>query len=142
MSRSLARAVAAGLMAALLIVHAPTARSQSSTPVTVVASTGTAVQQGATFGGRATATAARASRVTTPPVLDGRTDDAAWASAQVIDEFLEYEPNEGKASRFRTEVRVTYDDRYLYVLARMFDPAPDSIKRFERHAGRARRRDA
>ena len=112
---------------AALIVHAPTARGQAPAPVTVVAGAGIAVQQGATFGGRATATAARASRVTTPPVLDGRTDDMAWATAQVIDEFLEYEPNEGKTSRFRTEVRVIYDDRYLYVLARMFDPAPDSI---------------
>ncbi len=79
------------------------------------------------MGGRATATSARAARVTTPPLLDGRADDAAWASAQVIDEFLEYEPNEGKVSRFKTEVRITYDDRYLYVLGRMHDPAPDSI---------------
>ena len=78
-------------------------------------------------GPAATATAASASRTLVAPVLDGRTDDPAWASAQVIDQFLEYEPNEGKASRFRTEVRVIYDDRYLYVLARMYDPAPDSI---------------
>ena len=76
---------------------------------------------------KATATAAIASRAFTPPVLDGRTDDPAWATAQVIDQFLEYDPNEGKETRFRTEVRVTYDDRYLYVLARMYDPAPDSI---------------
>ncbi len=75
----------------------------------------------------ATPTAAAASRVVTPPVLDGRTDDLAWAGAQVIDQFLEMQPDEGKASRFRTEVRVTYDDKYLYVRARMFDPAPDSI---------------
>jgi hypothetical protein len=78
-------------------------------------------------GSKATATAASASRAAAPPVLDGRTDDPAWASAQVIDQFLEYDPNEGKESRFKTEVRVTYDDRYLYVLARMYDPAPDSI---------------
>ena len=76
---------------------------------------------------RATATAATATRALVPPVLDGRTDDPAWASAQVIDQFLEYEPNQGRESRFRTEVRVTYDDRSLYVLARMYDPAPDSI---------------
>ncbi|MEO6525071.1 MAG: DUF5916 domain-containing protein [Gemmatimonadaceae bacterium] len=76
---------------------------------------------------RATATAAMASRATAPPVLDGRTDDPAWVDAQIIDQFLEYEPNEGKESRFRTEARVTFDARYLYVLARMYDPAPDSI---------------
>jgi hypothetical protein len=60
-------------------------------------------------------------------VLDGRTDDPAWSTAQVIDQFLEYDPKEGAETRFRTEVRVTYDDRSLYLLARMYDPAPDSI---------------
>jgi hypothetical protein len=85
------------------------------------------IQQGSTMEVRASATAAQAMRVVAPPVLDGRADDPAWASAQVIDKFLEYDPNEGKESRFRTEVRVVYDDRNMYVLARMYDPAPDSI---------------
>ncbi|MFL5468719.1 MAG: DUF5916 domain-containing protein [Gemmatimonadaceae bacterium] len=78
-------------------------------------------------GSRATATAAMASRANTAPVLDGKTDDAAWQNAQVIDQFLEYDPKKGAETRFKTEVRVTYDDRNLYVLARMYDPAPDSI---------------
>jgi hypothetical protein len=77
--------------------------------------------------GKATARAAIAARVVHPPVLDGKDDDPMWQSAQVIDHFLEYEPNEGVEPRFRTEVRVAYDDRYLYVLGRMYDPAPDSI---------------
>jgi hypothetical protein len=76
---------------------------------------------------RATATTAQARRAPVAPVLDGRDDDAAWRDAPVIDRFLEYEPNTGAETRFRTEVRVAYDDRYLYVLARMHDPAPDSI---------------
>ncbi|MFL5488111.1 MAG: DUF5916 domain-containing protein [Gemmatimonadaceae bacterium] len=79
------------------------------------------------IGSRATATAAMASRATTAPVLDGKTDDPAWQTAQVIDQFLEYDPKKGVETRFKTEVRVTYDDRNLYVLARMYDPAPDSI---------------
>lgn len=78
-------------------------------------------------GTRATATVARASRATIPPVLDGRTDDPAWRNAQIIDQFLEYDPKEGAETRFKTELRVTYDDKYLYVLGRMYDPAPDSI---------------
>ena len=68
-----------------------------------------------------------ATRANVAPILDGRTDDAAWQNAQIIDQFLQYEPNEGTESRFRTEARVTYDDHNLYVLARMYDPAPDSI---------------
>jgi hypothetical protein len=77
--------------------------------------------------GRASPTAALAARVIQPPVLDGKDDDAMWLSAQVIDHFLEYEPNEGADPRFKTEVRIAYDDKYLYVLGRMYDPAPDSI---------------
>lgn len=66
-------------------------------------------------------------RAVQPPVLDGKTDDVAWRNAPVIDQFLEYEPTPGALPRFRTELRVVYDDRYLYVLGRMHDPAPDSI---------------
>ncbi len=75
----------------------------------------------------AAAPAATAVRATQAPVLDGIATDPVWATARVIDDFREYEPDEGAVSRFRTEVRVAYDDRNLYVLARMFDPAPDSI---------------
>ncbi len=72
-------------------------------------------------------TTAFAARVAQPPEIDGRDDDPVWQTVPVIDRFLEYEPEEGADPRFRTEVRVAYDDRYLYVLARMYDPAPDSI---------------
>lgn len=71
-----------------------------------------------------TSSAVRAAQA---PVLDGKTDDVAWRTAPVIDQFLEYEPTPGANPRFKTEVRVVYDDRYLYILGRMFDPAPDSI---------------
>ena len=76
---------------------------------------------------RANARIASATRALIAPVLDGRTDDPAWAEAQVIDQFLEYEPTEGAETRFKTEAKVTYDDKNLYILVRMYDPAPDSI---------------
>ncbi|HJR64601.1 MAG TPA: DUF5916 domain-containing protein [Gemmatimonadaceae bacterium] len=77
-----------------------------------------------------TAASARVSsaiRAQRAPELDGRDVEEVWYGAPVIDQFLEYEPNEGAETRFRTEARVVYDDRYLYILVRMFDPAPDSI---------------
>ena len=73
------------------------------------------------------ADSARAGRLTTPIILDGRTTDDAWQTLPPITHFLEYEPRTGADSRFRTEVRIGYDDRALYILARMHDPAPDSI---------------
>lgn len=81
----------------------------------------------AALAGRASASLAMARRAGAAPVLDGRLDDAAWRDVPVIDRFLEYEPVIGAETRFRTEVRVTYDDRHLYIAARMHDPAPDSI---------------
>ncbi len=71
--------------------------------------------------------AASARRTASAPLIDGRAGDAAWAAAPVIDQFLEYEPTTGATPRFRTEARVLYDDRALYVQVRMYDPAPDSI---------------
>ncbi|HMA19379.1 MAG TPA: carbohydrate binding family 9 domain-containing protein, partial [Gemmatimonadaceae bacterium] len=75
----------------------------------------------------ATERIATSRKIVAPPVLDGKTDDPAWKNAQVIDKFLEYDPKVGVEPRFKTEVRVVNDDKYLYVLARMYDPAPDSI---------------
>jgi len=77
---------------------------------------------------RATATVAQASRAAHAVVIDGRDDDEAWRTAQVIDAFREFDPVEnGDPRGFRTEARVTYDDRYLYVFVRAFDPRPDSL---------------
>jgi hypothetical protein len=75
----------------------------------------------------ASATLATASKAAVAPVLDGKLDDPAWAEAQSIDKFLEYDPNTGAETRFKTDVRVVHDDKYLYIMARMYDPAPDSI---------------
>jgi hypothetical protein len=75
----------------------------------------------------ATATLASSSRASAAPVLDGKLDDPAWATAQSIDKFLEYEPTTGAETRFKTDVRVAHDEKYLYIMARLYDPAPDSI---------------
>ena len=76
---------------------------------------------------RATATVAQASRTRQGMLIDGKGDDDAWRGAQVIDGFRQFDPKEDTDPRYRTEVRVVYDDRNLYALARMFDPHPDSI---------------
>ncbi|MGH7533304.1 MAG: DUF5916 domain-containing protein [Gemmatimonadales bacterium] len=77
-----------------------------------------------------------ATRATAPPVIDGRDDDAIWASAPAITAFQVFRPTEGGTPRFPTEAKVAYDSRYLYVFIRAFDPHPDSI------VGLLARRDA
>lgn len=54
--------------------------------------------------------------------LDGHLDEAAWASAPPLTDFTQLTPLLGEPSHKRTEVRVLYDDRYLYVGARMHHP--------------------
>jgi hypothetical protein len=74
-----------------------------------------------------TATVALATRALKSPVIDGKADDAVWATAQVIDGFRTFDPIDNGDPRFRTEARVAYDEHNLYVLVRAFDPHPDSI---------------
>src|SRR5215216_4691147 len=62
-----------------------------------------------------------------PPNVDGRGDDAAWASAPATSAFTVFRPTEGAQPSFRTETRAVFDRRALYVLVRAFDPHPDSI---------------
>jgi hypothetical protein len=61
------------------------------------------------------------------PIVDGRLDDAAWAAAQVATDFVERRPHPGAVASLRTEARLLYDERALYVAVRAFDPEPERI---------------
>ena len=67
----------------------------------------------------------RATRTAAPIAIDGKLDEAVWATAPVLTDFVQQLPNTGFPSRFRTEVRLLYDTKNLYVSARNFDPEPD-----------------
>lgn len=54
-------------------------------------------------------------RVESVPVIDGVLDDAAWALAQPFDDFTQADPVAGAAPGERTEVRVLFDSRNLYI---------------------------
>lgn len=58
---------------------------------------------------------------------DGLLDDEAWLRANVAGDFIMYNPYNGVPSKYRTEVRVLYDDEALWIGAMMYDPSPDSI---------------
>ncbi|MEP7065993.1 MAG: DUF5916 domain-containing protein [Gemmatimonadota bacterium] len=75
-------------------------------------------------------TSAVAIRASAPPVLDGKDDDAIWRTAPEITAFQQFSPTSGGNASFRTAAKVAFDDRYLYVLVRMYDPHPDSIRAF------------
>lgn len=51
----------------------------------------------------------------TPVEIDGVLDEAVWAVAEPVTDFLQYEPSPGGPPPGVTEVRFAQDDRYLYV---------------------------
>ena len=69
----------------------------------------------------------RAVRVETPPVIDGRLDDAVWQQANVITDFHQIRPGNQTEPSERTEVYIVYDDDAMYIAARMYDSEPDQI---------------
>jgi hypothetical protein len=53
--------------------------------------------------------------------IDGRLDEAAWAAATPITEFIQSFPDEGKPPSQKTELRILYDANAIYIGARMYD---------------------
>src|SRR5215211_1750697 len=69
----------------------------------------------------------RAVRVSETIKLDGRLDEGAWLQAEAARGFKQEEPNEGEPASERTEVRVLYDDKNLYVGIHASDSEPARI---------------
>jgi hypothetical protein len=77
-----------------------------------------------------------AQKTTERPRIDGVLDDAAWATAQVIDTFVQQEPQEGQPASDRTEVRVLYDEGHLFIGVRAFSSLAVSATEMRRDADR------
>lgn len=65
-------------------------------------------------------------RLSAPVVLDGNVDDLAWEEVPPLD-LTVYTPTFGGTPTERTEIRVAYDDSYLYVAGKMFDSDPEGV---------------
>ena len=89
---------------ALVLLGAAAARAQDPEPVTV-----------------------RAHRLTQPLVFDGRLDDAIYTSFEPSPAFRQQEPQAGELAVEQTEMWVFFDDRNVYVSARMHDSEPDRM---------------
>jgi hypothetical protein len=53
--------------------------------------------------------------------VDGKLNEADWASALPASDFRQQDPQEGQPATQRTEVRFAYDADALYIAARMYD---------------------
>ena len=63
--------------------------------------------------------------------LDGRIDEAVWATATPITDFTQQEPVEGAEPSERTEIRVVFDEDNLYIGAIIYDD-PEGVMAFQR----------
>ena len=69
----------------------------------------------------------RAQRLEQPPELDGLVNEPLWQELDVATDFVQQNPEEGQLSAEKTEVRIGFDDRNLYIAIICFDSQPENI---------------
>src|SRR5947208_3349125 len=92
--------------------------------VALALAAGAAHAEDAGPAGAATARSVRAARRTGEIRIDGRADEPAWRAAQVGDNFLQTEPDDGRPATAATRFRILWDDDSLYVAIECDDPQP------------------
>ncbi|AYB30632.1 hydrolase [Chryseolinea soli] len=63
-------------------------------------------------------------RASSPIKIDGILDEETWRKAEVATDFYMVLPMDTSAARVRTEVRMSYDDEHLYLIATCFHLLP------------------
>jgi hypothetical protein len=61
-------------------------------------------------------------RACKPIVIDGKLDEEAWKDSPWTDDFVDIEGDAKPRPRFRTRVKMLWDDRYFYIAAEMEEP--------------------
>jgi hypothetical protein len=69
----------------------------------------------------------RAVRLTGPLIVDGRLDEDVYRDTASIGSFIQQEPDEGEPATERTEVWIFFDQRNVYVSARLYVSQPDRL---------------
>lgn len=57
-----------------------------------------------------------------PPRIDGNLDDTAWKQASWTTDFVDIEGDKRPRPRFRTRMKMLWDDRNLYIAAELEEP--------------------
>jgi hypothetical protein len=61
------------------------------------------------------------------PLIDGGLDEPVWRTAALVESFTQQEPAEGEPATERTEVRLLYDARGLYIGVHAYDSNPAAV---------------
>lgn len=60
-------------------------------------------------------------------ILDGKLDEPLWRRASIATGFIQRAPQDGSPASEKTEVRLIYTDDVIYIGAKVFDSAVDSV---------------
>src|SRR5690606_13161972 len=63
------------------------------------------------------------------PKIDGLEDEALWEKCPISADFMENFPEPNTPSSMKTELRLLYSTEAIYIYAKLYDSAPDSILR-------------
>ncbi|MDH4196315.1 MAG: carbohydrate binding family 9 domain-containing protein [Candidatus Aminicenantes bacterium] len=63
------------------------------------------------------------------PAIDGKVDDEVWAKVPWEGGFIQSQPYEGREPTEKTEFKVLYDDKAVYIAVRAYDSEPKTIER-------------
>ena len=93
----------------------------------ILAPVSSVAQSAPTQGDSPSARSGTAMRVDAGPIIDGLLDEAVWASAPPMTDFVQYQPVEGAEASEETEVRILFDGEAIYIGAWLFDREPEGI---------------
>lgn len=74
-------------------------------------------------------------RTKVAPVIDGVFSPGEWSESSITSDFHQTRPNYQTKPTYKTIVRVSYDDDFLYVSAELFDDEPDKIIAYQMMQG-------
>lgn len=69
-------------------------------------------------------------RISTPPKIDGILDESVWQNLTPHSDFAMYNPGNERTVNpdYRTEIKMAYDDKAIYLAASMLDPDSKNIQ--------------
>ncbi len=70
---------------------------------------------------------AKALKIEDSITVDGRIDEDVWINAPQIGEFIQFQPDRGNPSPYRTVVKILYNAQYIYFGFMCYDPEPGKI---------------
>jgi len=68
----------------------------------------------------------RAIKLKEPLKLDGKLDEAVYSENEPIDGFIQAVPANGQPVSEKTEAWILFDDKYIYVTAKLYESVPES----------------